>query len=646
MSYRINRTDGELLIDLTDGIIDTTTTDITLIGKNYKGFGEYFNENFVKLLENFASTAQPANPMVGQLWFDKQDLRLKVYDGVSFRAASGSIVGSTQPGNLTTGDLWIDNLNNKLYLFDGTDLVLVGPNYDAGQGKTGFETASQLDTTDVQRTILKLFLGGTLVGIYSPETFIIPTDYSIPGLSEDPDDTFTPKRQKLYKGFNIADSSQETATTGFWWRGTATNAKKLVDDAGNERSAENFLPTDGNGSTTGSIRIKNAAGLSVGVGDTEFGILKVSGTTTILETQQSNSDLAIRVRTGSSFLNAFYADASEQKVGIFTTNPSSTLDVNGDVKVQGSLTVAGDSTFINASTLRVEDKNIELGLLDDSTEGDDTAIDDGGIILRSINGSKDLTWKQATASWTSNQDIDLEQGVNNANPGYRINGNKILTETEIASSVTTATGLVNIGTLADITIDQIKLDGQTISRVGGSGLTVDANGDTSFNNNKIVDVATPVGGNDAANKSYVDTQISASSLIVPIDVTGLTDPNDILTGDGPVNSIRNILQLLRNASDTENGTVAKVLATSYSNSTVSGITVSVSTGSGATLQKSVVSVRDAADTGSESVIQDIAASNTASGSVSLTATRYIYEFTNVAGTWTYGSGTRTLVTVT
>ena len=168
----------------------------------------------------------------------------------------------------------------------------------------------------------------------------------------------------------------ETATSGFWWRGTAEKAKKLIDDAGNERGSENFLPTDANGATTGSLRIKNSAGLSVGVGDTEFGILKVSGTTTILETQQSNADL-----------NAFYADASEQRVGIFTTNPSATLDVSGDVKVQGSLTVDGDSTFINASTLRVEDKNIELGLLDDSTEGNDSAIDDGGIILRSSDGS-------------------------------------------------------------------------------------------------------------------------------------------------------------------------------------------------------------------------------------------------------------------
>ena len=644
MSYRINRTDGELLIDLTDGIIDNTTTDITLIGKNYKGFGEYFNENFVKLLENFASTSQPANPMVGQIWFDKQDTRLKVYDGVNFRAASGSIVSSTQPSNLTTGDIWIDNLNNKLYLFDGTDLVLVGPTYDAGQGKTGFETASQLDTTDVQRTILKLFLGGTLVGIYSPETFIIPTQYSIPGLSEDPDDTFTPKRQKLYKGFNIADSSQETATTGFWWRGTATTAKKLIDDSGNERSAENFLPTDGNGATTGSIRIKNAAGLSVGVGDTEFGILKVSGTTTILETQQSNADLAVRVRTGSSFLNAFYVDASEQKAGIFTTNPSATLDVNGDVKVQGSLTVAGDSTFINASTLRVEDKNIELGLLDDSTEGNDSAIDDGGIILRSSDGSKDFTWKQATESWTSNQNIDLE----NDGLGFKIGGAIVLTKTALASSVTSAPGLTSFGTLAELTVDNVKLDGQTISRVGGAGLTVDAAGDTSFSNNKIIDVAIPTDGTDVANKAYVDTQISASSLIVPIDVTGLSDPNDILTGDGPVNSIRNILQLLRNASATENGTVAKILATSYSNSTVSGIGITVSTSPDSTgvLEKSTVSVRDAADTGSESVIQDITASNTASGTVSLTATRYIYEFTNVAGTWTYSTGTRTLVSVT
>ena len=102
-----------------------------------------------------------------------------------------------------------------------------------------------------------------------------------------------------------------------------------------------------------------------------------------------------------------------------------------NVSIGGSLTVDGDSTFINASTLRVEDKNIELGLLDDSTEGNDSAIDDGGIILRSSDGSKDFTWKQSTASWTSNQDID----INDDTKGYKIAGTTILSKTALASSI-------------------------------------------------------------------------------------------------------------------------------------------------------------------------------------------------------------------
>ena len=129
MSYRINRTDGELLVDLTDGIIDTTTTNLTLIGKNYQGFGELVNENFVKLLENFASTSQPTTPMTGQLWYDKQDQRLKIFNGTIFRSASGTIIQSSQPTNLTTGDLWVDNAKNQLYIYDGAELTLVGPNY-------------------------------------------------------------------------------------------------------------------------------------------------------------------------------------------------------------------------------------------------------------------------------------------------------------------------------------------------------------------------------------------------------------------------------------------------------------------------------------------------------------------------------------
>ena len=127
MSYKINRTDGSLLAEIVDSAIDQTATDLTLIGKNVSGYGEIINENFVKLLENFANTSAPNNPIAGQIWFDTAQNRLKVYDGNGFRIGSGPIVTGTPPTNLVQGDIWIDSVENQLHFFDGVDLQLAGP---------------------------------------------------------------------------------------------------------------------------------------------------------------------------------------------------------------------------------------------------------------------------------------------------------------------------------------------------------------------------------------------------------------------------------------------------------------------------------------------------------------------------------------
>ena len=84
MAYQINKTDGTVLTTVADGQIDQVSTDLTLIGKNYSGFGEALNENLVKMLENFSNASEPEHPIRGQLWFDTRDLKLKVYIGNQF----------------------------------------------------------------------------------------------------------------------------------------------------------------------------------------------------------------------------------------------------------------------------------------------------------------------------------------------------------------------------------------------------------------------------------------------------------------------------------------------------------------------------------------------------------------------------------
>ena len=200
MAYKINKTDGSLLAEVLDSTIDQISTDLTLIGKNTSNFGEHLNENFVKLLENFASTSQPNNPLTGQIWYDTNELRLKVYSGQQWKQGSGPIVSGTAPltASLTQGDFWIDSSENQLYFYDGEDgLQLAGPIYKKSQGVSGFEVRTIKDSDNIERTILVLWLGGSVLGIFSKNTvnFTIPTGIFSTGVVNNP----------VKPGFNICN---------------------------------------------------------------------------------------------------------------------------------------------------------------------------------------------------------------------------------------------------------------------------------------------------------------------------------------------------------------------------------------------------------------------------------------------------------
>ena len=79
MSYIINNTRGQIVAVVGDGTINTTATDLALVGRAVTNYGDFQNENYVYLLENFANGTAPTQPILGQLWYDSSTDLLCAY---------------------------------------------------------------------------------------------------------------------------------------------------------------------------------------------------------------------------------------------------------------------------------------------------------------------------------------------------------------------------------------------------------------------------------------------------------------------------------------------------------------------------------------------------------------------------------------
>ena len=589
MSYQINKTNGALLVDLADGQIDNSTTDITLIGRNYKGFGEFINENFIGILENFANTLPPSNPITGQLWWDTSTNRLKIYTGSEFTSGGGPIVSSTEP-NMVEGDLWINNESKQMYFHDGNRAILLGPNYSAFQGITGSQVETVLDSQSTSRTIIKFYIGNTVVGIYSKIAFTPAPGTQLGGLEGD-----------VQKGFNVIEDT-------FKWHGTATRADALIDANGNTRLAAQFLPADTDGTTSGALIIQNTQGLTVGTSQNNKSY--VLGTTFVTENQLTDHDWRVRVRTTDGPVDAIYTKTSTKHIGLFTNSPEYTLDVNGDARIQGNLIIEGTRIGVETEVLRVKDKNIELGITDDSTVIDDVTADGGGIILQSQSGGKEFVWDITSNSWTTNVGINLKGTALKSNGITLIQG-------------TSAPGITSLGALQSVDIDNVNIDGNTITS-NNTGLQITSAGTINVTNNqKIGGVADPTEPQDVATKAYVDSAINLETLSFALDITGLTDAQIAL-----------VINDIAPASTKENGTEARIHCTDTASATATFTGADLI----ASLQKTEVAVQaldgNGDDSGSVSVLDDVTFVDV-TGNVSLTVNRSLKLFRVSGGVWTY-----------
>jgi len=118
MAYTIVKSDGTVLTTIADGTINTTSTSLGLPGRNYAGYGQSLDTNFVHAMENFADSVPPSNPLRGQLWYNTNDSTLCVCPADGTTTASSWITlaqsggsGTTTFGSVTvTGNLQANNI--------------------------------------------------------------------------------------------------------------------------------------------------------------------------------------------------------------------------------------------------------------------------------------------------------------------------------------------------------------------------------------------------------------------------------------------------------------------------------------------------------------------------------------------------------
>jgi hypothetical protein len=178
MPYSIDKYNGTTIAVVEDGTIDSTL-DIKLIGKNYAGYGEVQNENFVHLLENFAGGSAPPRPISGQIWYDTTTKKIKFYDAASarWRTAGGaeSTAGPTGPIGLGQGDFWFETINKQLYVYDGSAYVLVGPQGVGGLGTTQMKSVLVTDNIGGEHGIIQALVDGDIVFVVSTDSFTLST---------------------------------------------------------------------------------------------------------------------------------------------------------------------------------------------------------------------------------------------------------------------------------------------------------------------------------------------------------------------------------------------------------------------------------------------------------------------------------------
>ncbi len=296
MSYNIKTYNGNLLTVIADGTIDNTT-ELSLVGKNYSGYGTIQNDNFIYLLENFANSNPPTKTIAGQLWYDSNNNHLKFYDkNLNWRSISGADISITEPSYLTTGDFWFDTNNKQLSVFNGTGYTLIGPPQTTTNKTTVIQASTVYDSAGTQHDILVAIVDGSTI-------FTVSNDLA-----------FTLNNMvNPINGFNTINPGitliNTTAITKYKLIGTSTNADAISVIDGSKLTYSGTIL--GTATTTQITGMTGVIGLIVGQFITIIsGSIGAVGGITTIKSIDSDTQITITSTTANTIGTITFSEPS------------------------------------------------------------------------------------------------------------------------------------------------------------------------------------------------------------------------------------------------------------------------------------------------------------------------------------------------
>lgn len=340
------------------------TGGLTLVGRNYPGYGQYIADSFIKVLENFASPTPPTNPVEGQLWYDNDTKKLRINDGAAnnanWKPVNGIFQQDLEPTDVIVGDIWVDTTTQQMKIWTGSTFRLVGPT-EEGVSETGSIPGTITDIYDVDHKVIQQVVDGVVVEIITTEAF-------------------TPKVSIF--GFTTLDAGLNLSSTSLM-NGTALNAQYLVQN-GSAIAGNSFMRKDTSQTFNGQLTLnQDANALRLGTAaSVTIGVAGNGSQATFSNNYQSYGSYSFNIKDiNNATVEVLNFGGSSLSVRV-PANTQATSTVTGALQVVGGAGIGGN-LYIGGSLVFPKSTSIlEVGTLALSSSTNSTSTTTGALIVK------------------------------------------------------------------------------------------------------------------------------------------------------------------------------------------------------------------------------------------------------------------------